>query len=116
MYEREGLIAPYKKESRHRLYSQRDLERLRCVRRAINEEKISIEGIRRILALLPCWSIVQCPEQERMACEGYNSHTGPCWSMNHLQGWCAGKECRECAVYRDHGDCGSIKNKLRQLL
>ena len=51
MYEREGLILPYRKSSNQRLYSQMDLERVRCIQKTINEDKINIEGLRRILAL-----------------------------------------------------------------
>ncbi|MCZ6776906.1 MAG: MerR family DNA-binding transcriptional regulator [Ignavibacteria bacterium] len=48
MYEREGLIIPYRKRSRHRRFSAGGLERIRC-----------------LLALIPCWSIRNCPEDER---------------------------------------------------
>ncbi len=47
MYKREGLIIPFKKTSNQRLYSDRDLERIHCIRHSINEDKINIEGIRR---------------------------------------------------------------------
>jgi len=43
MYEREGLIIPFKKESNQRLYSDRDLERVKCIRKTINDDKIHIE-------------------------------------------------------------------------
>ena len=62
MYEREGLIIPFRKTSNQRLYSDQDLERVQCIQRTINEDKINIEGMRRVLALLPCWSIIKCSE------------------------------------------------------
>ena len=43
MYENEGLIIPFKKSSRHRLYSDADLERIRCLRRSINGNKMGLE-------------------------------------------------------------------------
>lgn len=116
MYEREGLILPFKKESGQRLYSDKDLDRIKCIRKTINEDKITIEGIRRILSLMPCWSIVECNASDRDNCEAYNSHEKPCWMINHKNNFCEGKDCRECEVYQSFGTCDSIKNKLKQLL
>src|SRR3989339_600291 len=66
MYEREGLIIPFKKESSHRLYSQTDLKRIECIRRAINEMKISINGIKTMYSLIPCWEIMGCSGENRI--------------------------------------------------
>ena len=55
MYEREGLVVSHKAASSHRLYSHSDVERLKCIRHAINDEKISIAGIRKIYSMIPCW-------------------------------------------------------------
>jgi len=116
MYEREGLILPYKKESGQRLYSDRDIERIKCIRKTINEDKINIEGIRRVLALIPCWSIVNCSLSDRIDCIAFNSHDKPCWMINHKNNYCEGKDCRECEVYKCFGTCDSIKNKMKELL
>jgi len=51
LYERRGLILVTKTRGNQRLFSESDIERLRCIRTAINEHKISIEGIRRIQSL-----------------------------------------------------------------
>ena len=55
MYEKEDLILPYKKSSNHRLYSRNDIDRINCIRSAINDSKISINGIKTIYAMMPCW-------------------------------------------------------------
>ena len=60
MYEREGLIIPFKKASKQRLYSQVDLERIECIRTSIKEKKMTVEGIKKVLSLIPCWAIVKC--------------------------------------------------------
>ncbi len=116
MYEREGLIIPFKKESGQRLYSDRDVERIQCIRRTIQKDKINIEGMRRILALIPCWAIVNCSDEDRASCMAFSGHTQPCWMINHKNNYCAGKDCRECDVYQSFGNCESIKNKLKELL
>ena len=116
MYEREGLIIPFKKESGQRLYSDRDVERIKCIRHSIKEEKLNLQGIRKMLSLIPCWAIVKCSENDRINCHAYSSSSKPCWMINHKDNFCAGKDCRECEVYHSFGSCESIKNKLKELL
>lgn len=115
MYEREGLIISYKKDSGHRLYSQSDIERLECIRRAINESKISIAGIKTIYSLIPCWKIVNCSEDQRMNCPSFTSHSQPCWTFDHKRNVCSSRVCRECTVYKDFSDCTKIKNSINQI-
>lgn len=116
MYEREGLIIPYRKSSNQRLFSDKDLERIKCIQSTINVLKINIEGIRRILALLPCWSIINCSKKDRNNCNFYQNYDKPCWMINHTNNICKDKICRECEVYESFGNCASIKQKLKELL
>ena len=71
MYEKEGLLIPHKTAGNQRIYSDADLERLRCIRSAINESKISINGIKSIYSLIPCWEVVKCSEDDRRICNAY---------------------------------------------
>jgi len=112
MYEREGLIAPYKSSSNQRRYSKADIERLQCIRRAITEKKMSIEGIKHISAMIPCWKIVGCTEADRLNCEAFQGHTGGCWSYEHRNNICASRECRLCEVYTKALDCEQIKQSI----
>jgi MerR family transcriptional regulator, heat shock protein HspR len=116
MYEKEGLVIPYRKDSGHRLYSVVDIERLKCIRKAINESKISIAGIKAIYSLIPCWKITNCTEIERNNCPAYKEHTKPCWTFEHKSNVCASRVCRECSVYKDFSDCGKIKNLITQII
>jgi MerR family transcriptional regulator, heat shock protein HspR len=88
MYERENLIIPYRKETGHRLYSFSDIERLKCIRESINERKISIEGIKSIYSLIPCWTIKNCSEEDRSNCSAFTNHSNPCWSFKHKNNTC----------------------------
>lgn len=114
MYESEGLIAPFKTTGNQRLYSDADIERLECIRRAINEEKISIEGMKRIHAMIPCWDIVKCSQQERTACPAFQNHSGGCWTYKHEHSICAVRECRLCDVYKLASNCEKIKSAIAQ--
>lgn len=115
MYEREGLIIPFKKESNQRRYSDADIERLKCIRGAINESKISINGIKTIYSLIPCWELIKCSEQDRSICSAYNQHSEPCWKEKHKGTVCQNKNCRECTVYVKYSQCGEIKELIKSI-
>ncbi|MFC1556334.1 MerR family transcriptional regulator, partial [candidate division KSB1 bacterium] len=99
MYEESGLIIPHKTSTNMRLFSQNDIEWVRFLRDLIKREKISIEAIRRILAIIPCWKIKKCKPPERNDCLAYRNSTSPCWDLQEVNGPCKGYECGECVVY-----------------
>ncbi|MFN8163924.1 MAG: helix-turn-helix transcriptional regulator [Solirubrobacterales bacterium] len=51
MYEARGLIAPKRSPKNTRLYSQRDVERLRRIQRMTTEEGLNLAGVETVLAL-----------------------------------------------------------------
>jgi len=108
MYEKEGLIVPFKKSSGHRLYSDLDIERLSCIRRAINQSKISIAAIKTIYTMIPCWQINQCSDEARKNCIVFNSNVQnqPCWTIKNKDDR---GECRKCKVYNNFADCQTIR-------
>jgi MerR family transcriptional regulator, heat shock protein HspR len=110
MYEREGLFIAFKKNSNHRLFSKSDIERIECIRRSINEFKISINSIKAIYSLIPCWDIFKCSSDDRKICKAFNNNYEPCW------GYCKDQSCRNCTVYKKYYDCGSIKKLLASFL
>ena len=112
LYEREDLIIPFKKESNHRLYSQRDMDRLQCIRKAITEKKFSIQAIKTMFSLIPCWQLKSCSHDDRKNCPAFTSHSGPCWSVRHSGNICELQNCRDCHVYRDYSNCEEIKNGI----
>ena len=113
MYEREGLFISYKKESNQRLYSNQDVERIECIRRAINEMKISINGIKTMYSLIPCWDIVKCSEKDRQNCNAFMEHSKPCWTYKHKNNVCEKLNCRECSVYQNFTRCDHIKDAIK---
>ena len=116
MYEKESLIIPFKKSTSHRLYSNSDIERIKCIRSAINESKISISGIKTIYSMMPCWEVINCSKQDRSNCSSYLFHNVPCWAVKGEDTVCATKDCGNCSVYQDYGECGSIKKLIRNKL
>lgn len=114
LYEAEGLILPARSNGNQRKYSRNDLERLRCLREALQEQKLTIPAIKRIISLIPCWDIVGCTEKDRRSCPAYLGHEKPCWSYTHTDSICASLECRGCPVYRLASNCDQIKSSIIQ--
>ncbi len=115
MYEKEGLIIPHKKASNQRLYSQSDLERIRCIRSAISEDKISINGIKTIYSMIPCWEVVGCSKDDKNKCDAFAGHSKPCWSYKNPDTVCEEKVCRDCEVYNKYSECGKVKDLITSL-
>jgi len=114
MYEREGLVIPFKDKAHRRMYSQTDLDRILMIRNAINADKISISGLKTCLALIPCWEIKNCvmtPE----TCHVFTECFKPCWLVKKEDKQCEDKDCRECEVYIKFSDCKLLKEKLLAL-
>ena len=116
LYEQRGLILVKKSAGNQRLYSQADLERLRCLRHAIVEDKISLEGIRRIHSMIPCWAHVQCPMEQRLSCPAYGEHSAGCWTYKHSGNTCSTRDCTDCEIYCLSTDCNNIKLMIRDRL
>lgn len=115
MYEREGLFIPFKKKTNQRLYSKNDLERISNLRNVINDKKISINGIKTIYSLIPCWEIIKCAAVDRSICNAYKSEAQVCWVNKKAESPCNTQDCRECSVYTDFFACGKIKELLKVL-
>jgi MerR family transcriptional regulator, heat shock protein HspR len=113
LYGERGLVLIQKSAGNQRFYTEEDIERIRCIRNAINEQKISMEGIRKIHSLIPCWEIVNCPIEKRNDCLAYTSHDAGCWTHEQKNTDCATRNCRACTVYRLSSDCGNIKKLIQ---
>lgn len=112
MYEREGLIVPFKTESNRRLYSGSDLERIRRIRKDINDNKIGINCLRAISSLIPCWDTINCSVQDRKNCKAFNEYYQPCWTYKHSKNICENIDCREYAVYKINSDIERIRETI----
>jgi hypothetical protein len=67
LYERAGLVAPARRGGR-RYYSALDLCWLRCIRRFIHDDGVSIAGLQKLLVLAPCWEIRRRTCREYRCC------------------------------------------------
>lgn len=97
LYEAAGLVKPARRNNR-RIYSNNDLRWIRCIRYLIHEQGLNQEGIRRLLALMPCWEIRGCPPEQYQNCEARRDRTTPCWAIASMT--CQHEQkCYTCDVY-----------------
>ncbi len=97
LYEESGLISPARKNNR-RFYSNNDLKWIGCIRYLIHERGLNQEGLRRLLALTPCWEIKECSDDERGNCTAAMERTVPCWAVSRRV--CQKDDaCHTCEVY-----------------
>jgi MerR family transcriptional regulator/heat shock protein HspR len=112
-YESEGFVLPYRTESGRRLYSHEDVDRIRYIQYLIQKLGLNFEGIRRMQALLPCWSLLPCDKKTRNRCKAFGDNTRPCWMIRGSACARKGNECRSCVVYRFGSMC---TEDIKQLL
>lgn len=67
IYEEEGLVKPAHKGTR-RLYSPNDIKWIECLRSIIHDHGISIPGVKKLLKLIPCWEVKDCPAEINEHC------------------------------------------------
>ena len=93
-YEDKGLIIPARKGNR-RYYSKDDLDWIRVVRFLLHDKRICLTGLQRMLGLIRCWEVLDCPPDAKRACPRSDRTSSPCWTIApRLQ-----EKCCLCPVY-----------------
>jgi MerR family transcriptional regulator/heat shock protein HspR len=71
---------------------------VRGIRYLIHEKGLNQEGLRRLLALIPCWEIRQDSADRCTACPARDERSAPCWHLSEVN--CSnGRRCHACPVY-----------------
>ena len=83
LYEKHALIKPARR-NKNRFYSENDIRWLQYLRDLIHNQKISIEGIKKLLNYLPCWEMADCPKEKKLICSAHIDRTKPCWELNEM--------------------------------
>jgi MerR family transcriptional regulator, heat shock protein HspR len=97
LYEDGGLIRPARKNNR-RFYSAADLRWISCIRYLIHEKGLNQEGLRRLLALIPCADLNGCSPEIKANCTAWMDRSTPCWDLARVAGD-ESKLCYECQIY-----------------
>lgn len=102
LYEEGGLLRPARKNNR-RFYSTNDLQWVNCVRYLLHEKGLNQEGLRRLLALIPCGKIQGCSPEAQAQCAAASERSTPCWDLARKDG-SGTNHCYECTVYLSAAD------------
>lgn len=94
------------------MFSLHDLERLGCIRTMITEHAMNLQGIKRIMALIPCWELKGGLDEECKKCQAYYEAHGPCWSLSNVGEKCKLEDCRSCKVYQVNMTCSKLKEVI----
>ncbi len=111
-YEAEGLLIYHRSASCRRLLSRADIKRIRIIQHIINDLGLNMEGIRRLLALLPCWRLKPCSEEEKKSCQALSNAVKPCWMIKETECARRGYDCHQCNVYRYGAYCTEAMKAL----
>lgn len=98
IYEEEGLLLP-SRQGNKRYFSQDNIEWVRCLRRLIHEEGISIPGVKKLLELVPCWELKKCSREKRQSCTCFVDRSLPCWQTARTICAREPSQCENCEIY-----------------
>ena len=115
-YEAAGVVLPVRTIGKHRLFSEDDLFWLGCVRDMITHKGMTLEAIKRMVALMPCWEMRKCPSEERAKCPAYTEDAQPCWLLAGKRFDCNSTDCRTCVVYKSVTHCENLKVLLTEIV
>jgi hypothetical protein len=69
LYEEAELLSPARTGgNQQRLYSEQDLQWLRCIRDMLHGEGLTVTAIRKLLDVIPCWEIRNCGAEVAETC------------------------------------------------
>ncbi len=108
-----GLLIPYRTSTNRHLFSKVDIQRLKCIRRYLDDMGLNIAGIKALFAVVPCWKLKNCSLEDRYDCDAYVSITLPCWEVPNKGGACKDLDCRTCEVYKLPEECTDLKSFLK---
>ena len=115
-YIEKGLLIPYKLENNRQIFCMNDVNRLKHIHHLIQEKGLNFAGIRALLAMMPCWEIHQCSDEDRQICDAFVSDSAPCWEAANKGRECKNIECRECEVYSCLSQTTNLKLVLKNTL
>lgn len=102
-YETEGLFKARRNPvNKYRVYTDDDIRRLRIIRDLIHGYGLTIQGIRALFSLVPCWKILQCKIKDCLVRERQND--GACYAvqgkaLKRSGAGCHPDDCRYCPVF-----------------
>lgn len=110
-----GMILPYKTDTKRHLFSHVDIQRIKCIRKLLVEQRLNVAGINAMFSMIPCWIIKPCEVEDRKNCDAYNSTSYPCWLASNKGPKCLNSDCRTCEVYKLPEKCTNLKDIIKMI-
>jgi DNA-binding transcriptional MerR regulator len=92
LYEYHGLIIPLRRQSGHRRYAVRELDRVRRIREAIHSRQFTLDSLRDHLASVTRETHLDCTREDSIT-------DLPCWMHPSRDLHTRSTRCRDCDVY-----------------
>jgi hypothetical protein len=108
LYEAEGVLISFKSKRGTRWYGDGDMRWIAKIREMISTG-LNFEGIRWLLAQIPCWSLRPCGPELHAACAMRIESRLPCWIAPEKLCSEKLKECYHCTAYRRARDFVHLK-------
>lgn len=115
-YIEKGLLVPYKLDNKRHLFCMNDVNRLKHIHSLIHDQGLNFAGIKSLLAMVPCWTIHECSEEDKQNCDAYLANSAPCWEASNKGRSCKNENCRECDVYSCLSNSTDLKSIIRDSL
>jgi len=94
-FTRKHLLLPARRAN-WRYFSRRDLVWARCIQYLLHDVGMSISGLQRVLAFIPCSRLLRCSKAERESCSKPEDKHQPCWAAAPRPD----NTCYQCHVYQ----------------
>jgi hypothetical protein len=102
------VVISFKSKGGTRWYGEEDIQWIAKVKELISQG-LNFEGIRWLLAQIPCWSLRPCTPELRAACPMRTESKMPCWVAPDKLCSEKLKECYHCSTYRRARDFVHLK-------
>ncbi len=97
-YEKMGMIKPKRDlRTNNRIYSDFEVEQIRHITYLLHRKGFTLQCLRRIFQLAPCWNIFDCEVKER--CPAFQSPALPCYEIRKTRETLCAGACEQCGVF-----------------
>lgn len=104
-YEKAGFIKPARVNGQRR-YSNNDIQFIKNIKFYLDESGMTINGLKLLYMMAPCWEIKQCNQP---ACPAYGNYRQKCWEAIKGSGEANARTCQGCPIHLTYKKNRSMK-------
>ncbi|MBD3165471.1 MerR family transcriptional regulator [bacterium] len=99
IYDNRSLAVLPRDENGYRVLNNRELRRIADMRGFMLAQRLNLNSLVALSAMIPCWNIMACSKERRAVCRRGSDGEHPCWHYHRDTGGCLDVPCSECTVY-----------------